>query len=243
MEDGLRLRRSTGAVAGIPDGEGGAASALRSSFQSRSPYAVPGRLAIPTTAEARNACSSWRRNIEPELAVLRAKSRAAEGLSPTPKFALPKGLAAAAGRGILVPRRPTFVGTGRLPLLSPSEEHELGFRRRRLPRQGAPCPARGEARRGPAPSRNQDRQPQLSPDGQEHARARHCALGGRSNPGLEKSGDQVDLTSKTAPTRQNVDDKRGVLSWETKLRPDQEQVVEFGYRVSWPAAKSVVYGR
>jgi hypothetical protein len=54
---------------------------------------------------------------------------------------------------------------------------------------------------------------------------------------------KVDLTGKTPPTRQNVDDKRGVFAWDGKLEPDQEQLIEVGYRVSWPSAKSVVYGR
>ncbi|MBN8912891.1 MAG: DUF4139 domain-containing protein, partial [Rhizobiales bacterium] len=51
---------------------------------------------------------------------------------------------------------------------------------------------------------------------------------------------KVDLTGK-APTKQNVDDKRGVVVWEGKLEPDQEQSIAFGYRVSWPSAKSVIY--
>ncbi len=62
-------------------------------------------------------------------------------------------------------------------------------------------------------------------------------------PVSENQEIKVDLNSKVAPTKQNVDDKRGVLVWESKLEPDQEQVIDFGYRVSWPAAKSIVYGR
>jgi hypothetical protein len=33
-----------------------------------------------------------------------------------------------------------------------------------------------------------------------------------------------------------------VVAWEGTLEPDQEQVIDFGYRVSWPSAKNVVYG-
>ena len=40
-----------------------------------------------------------------------------------------------------------------------------------------------------------------------------------------------------------MDDKRGVLAWDMKLKPDEEKVVEFGYRVTWPAAKKVTYGQ
>ena len=62
-------------------------------------------------------------------------------------------------------------------------------------------------------------------------------------PASENQDIKVELLARTAPTKQNVDDKRGVLMWESKLEPDQEQIIEFGYRVSWPSAKSIVYGR
>jgi hypothetical protein len=53
---------------------------------------------------------------------------------------------------------------------------------------------------------------------------------------------KVELLGKTAPTKRDLDDKRGVLAWELKLEPDEEKIIEFGYRVTWPAAKRVVYG-
>jgi uncharacterized protein (TIGR02231 family) len=54
---------------------------------------------------------------------------------------------------------------------------------------------------------------------------------------------KVELIGKTAPTKRDVDDKRGVLAWEMTLAPDEERAVEFGYRVTWPAAKRVTYGQ
>ena len=54
---------------------------------------------------------------------------------------------------------------------------------------------------------------------------------------------KVELTGKTPPTRRDVEEKRGVLAWETTLQPDEERQIDFGYRVSWPAGKSVMYGQ
>ena len=54
---------------------------------------------------------------------------------------------------------------------------------------------------------------------------------------------KVELVAKPVPTKRDIDDRRGVLAWEDKLNPDEEKVIEFGYKVAWPAAKSVVYGR
>ena len=53
---------------------------------------------------------------------------------------------------------------------------------------------------------------------------------------------KVEYLGKVQPTKPNVDDKRGIMGWETKLEPDEEKAFDFGYRISWPAAKSVIYG-
>ena len=53
----------------------------------------------------------------------------------------------------------------------------------------------------------------------------------------------VELTGKSAPSRRDVDNKRGILAWDMKLEPAEERVIEFGYRASWPAAKKVTYGQ
>ena len=46
-----------------------------------------------------------------------------------------------------------------------------------------------------------------------------------------------------SPTKRDIDDKRGMLAWEMKLEPEEERVIEFGYRVTWPAAERIVYGK
>jgi uncharacterized protein (TIGR02231 family) len=53
---------------------------------------------------------------------------------------------------------------------------------------------------------------------------------------------KIELLGKAAPTKRDLDDKRGVLAWELKLEPDEEKAIEFGYRVTWPAAKKITYG-
>jgi hypothetical protein len=52
---------------------------------------------------------------------------------------------------------------------------------------------------------------------------------------------KIDLIGKTAPSKRDLDDKRGILAWEMKLDPDEERLVDFGYRVTWPAAKRILY--
>ena len=136
----------------------------------------------------------------------------------------------------------TFVGTGRLPLLSPAEEHQLGFGVDDLVkvRHALLEEKRGET--GLISSSKTDSRSYRLTVKSMHERAIALVVLDQV-PVSENQEIKVDLTAKTQPTKQNVDEKRGILSWETKLEPDQEQVIEFGYRVSWPAAKSVVYGR
>jgi uncharacterized protein (TIGR02231 family) len=202
-------------------------------------YAVPGRLAIPTTGEAKRV-QLLTEAIAPELAVRTVPKQDAKAYLYA-KFALPKGSPLLPGEVSLF-RDGTFVGTGRLPLLSPSEEHELGFGVDDLVkvRHALLEEKRGET--GLISSSKTDSRSYRLTVKSMHERAIALSIVDQI-PVSENQEIKVDLTSKTAPTKQNVDDKRGVLSWETKLEPDQEQVVEFGYRVSWPAAKSVVYGR
>jgi hypothetical protein len=52
---------------------------------------------------------------------------------------------------------------------------------------------------------------------------------------------KVEYTG-VSPTTQNVDGKRGVVAFAATLEPDEEKVLEYGYRISWPASKSIVYG-
>ena len=34
---------------------------------------------------------------------------------------------------------------------------------------------------------------------------------------------KIELLGKTAPTKRDIDDKRGLLAWEMKLEPDEER--------------------
>ena len=60
-------------------------------------------------------------------------------------------------------------------------------------------------------------------------------------PVAQNDAIKIELLGRTQPTRRNVDEKRGMLAWDMTLAPNEEKIVEFGYRVSWPAAKNVVY--
>lgn len=199
-------------------------------------YAVPGRLAIPETGEAKRV-QLGAEVIEPQLTI-----RTVPKVDPKAylyaKFALPKGSPLLPGPVSLF-RDGTFVGTGRLPILSPGEEHELGFGVDDLVRVRHAVTAETRGETGLiSTSRTDSRNFTISVKSM-HERSIALAVFDQV-PVSANQEIKIDLTGQ-APTKQNVDDKRGVVVWEGKLDPDQEQTIAFGYRVSWPSAKSVIY--
>ena len=61
-------------------------------------------------------------------------------------------------------------------------------------------------------------------------------------PASQNQDIKVERTGE-APSIENFEDKSGVLVWNAELAAQEEKVFEYGYRVSWPAAKSVEYSR
>jgi uncharacterized protein (TIGR02231 family) len=199
-------------------------------------YAVPGRLTIPETGEAKRVQLGVEA-IEPQLTI-----RTVPKVDPKAylyaKFILPKGSPLLPGAVSLF-RDGTFVGTGRLPILSPGEEHELGFGIDDLVRVRHAISEETRGETGLISTSRMDSRNFLISVKSMHERA--VALVVFDQVPVSANQDiKVELTGK-APTKQNVDDKRGVVVWEGKLEPDQEQTIAFGYRVSWPSAKSVIY--
>jgi uncharacterized protein (TIGR02231 family) len=199
-------------------------------------YAVPGRLTIPETGEAKRV-QLGAESIEPQLTV-----RTVPKVDPKAylyaKFNLSKGSPLLPGAVSLF-RDGTFVGTDRLPMLSPGEEHELGFGVDDLVRVRHSISEEKRGETGLISTSRTDSRNFLISVKSMHERAIALAVFDQV-PVSANQDIKVEMTGRD-PTKQNVDDKRGVVVWEGKLEPDQEQTIEFGYRVSWPSAKSVIY--
>lgn len=202
-------------------------------------FGVPGRVSIANTGEAKRV-QLQEDAIEPTLAVRTVPKQDAKAYLYA-KLALPKGSPVLAGPVSLF-RDGTFVGAGRLPLLVAAEDHELGFGVDDLVRVRH---AIAEEKRGEtgliSSSRTDQRDFRITVKNM-HERAVQLTVVDQI-PVSKNNEITVELTGRTAPTKRDVDDKRGVLVWEAKLEPDEERVIEFGYRVTWPAAKAIEYGR
>jgi uncharacterized protein (TIGR02231 family) len=202
-------------------------------------FGIAGRLTVPNTGEAKRV-EIEEADMEPSLLVRAVPRLEARGFLYA-KFTLPKASPYLAGPVSLFRDR-TFVGSGRLPQLSPGEEHELGFGADDLVRVKY---AVVEEKRGESglisAMRTDTRNYRMTI---KNLHERPIAFSVRDQ--VPVAGNQeikVELIGRTQPTRRDIDDKRGVLAWEDKLGPDEERSIEFGYRITWPSGKSIVFGR
>ena len=213
------------------------ASVDNSGFQAV--FGVPGRVSVAGTGEAKRV-QLQEESIEPALTV-----RTVPRLDPRAfvyaKLALPKGAPLLAGP-ISIFRDGTFVGTGRLPQLAPSEEHELGFGADDAVKVKYAVVEEKRGESGLISSAKTDvRSYRISV---KNLHERPVALTILDQiPASQNQDIKVELTGKSQPTKRDVEDKRGVMSFESSVAPDEERVIEFGYKVTWPAAKGIVYGR
>lgn len=200
-------------------------------------YGVPGRVSVPPTGETKRV-QLMEEAIEPSLLV-RTVPRLDAKAYLYAKLVLPKSSALLPGAVSLF-RDGTFVGTGRLPLLAPGEEHELGFGADDAIRVKHAIAEDKRGEKGLISSSKTDTRNYKITVKNMHARAMPVTVFDNI-PVSQQQDIKVTLTARPQPTKTDVEDKRGVVAWESKLEADQEQVIEFGYQVVWPGAKSITY--
>ena len=200
-------------------------------------YKIAGRTSIPATGESKRV-QIGRSESEPTLEVravpmldtnayLYAKAKLASGTPLLPG-------------AVSLFRDATFVGVGRLPLVPVGEAHELGFGIDDAVRIKHAVIEEKRGEFGLISSSKTDVRNFRITIKNLHERPISATVIDRI-PVSVNQDIKVELTAKTMPTKRDVQDKRGVLSWQTTLTPDEERIIDFGYRVTWPGAKKVTY--
>jgi uncharacterized protein (TIGR02231 family) len=201
-------------------------------------FNVPGRTTVAGNGDVKRVLL-MSEDIEPTLS-----SRSVPKLDANAylysKIKLAKGTPLLPGRVNLF-RDGTFVGTGDIPLLPPGEDHDLGFG---VDDQIKVKHVVLEEKRGEtgliSTSHVDSRNFRVSVKNL-HERPIDVTILDRL-PVAKNDEIKVELTGRVTPTTQNLDDKRGVMAFDMRLEPDEEKILEYGYRISWPASKSIVYG-
>jgi uncharacterized protein (TIGR02231 family) len=200
-------------------------------------YAIAGRVAVPSTGEMKRVQIDDMA-LDPAL-TMRTVPKAEAKAYLYAKLTMAAGTPVLPGPVSLF-RDSIFVGNGQLPLLAPGEEHELGFGVDDMIRVRHAIAEQTRGESGLISTSKTDLRNYRITVKNMHQRPIQLRVLDQI-PVSQNEAIKIDLLGRTQPTRRNVDDKRGVLAWDMTLAPDEEKVVEFGYRVSWPAAKQVIY--
>lgn len=200
-------------------------------------FTIPGRVSIPATGEPKRLLLQ-EDDIEPQLTV-RTVPKRDEKAYLYAKLVLPAGSPLLPGTAALF-RDGTYVGMGQLPVLSPGEEHELGFGAddQVRVRHAIVNEKRGET--GLISSSKTDSRKFRITVKNLHERAVSVVVLDQI-PVSQDQDIKVETLGPAAPTRSDIDDKRGVISFEGKVDPEEERVIEFGYRVTWPGTRAIIY--
>ena len=247
VEDGRadlssRLKSAAGASADAaapapPPEEIGEQEATVASAPFEATFTVPGKASVSGNGDAKRVALS-----EDELAPVLSTRTAPKFESSAylyARFKLLKGTPLLPGRVYLF-RDGTFVGSNSLPLLAPGVDHDLGFG---VDDQIKVRYTVLEEKRGEtgliSTSRVDNRNFRVIVKNL-HERAIDIKVVDRI-PVSKNDDIKVEYTG-AAPSTEALNEKRGVIAFDAKLEPDEEKTFDYGYRVSWPAAKSITYG-
>jgi uncharacterized protein (TIGR02231 family) len=201
-------------------------------------FDVPGRTTVPGNGSVKRVLLATE-DIDPVLSS-RSVPKFDSNAYLYAKIKIAKGSPLLPGLVYLF-RDGTFVGTGDMPLLPPGEEHDLGFG---VDDQVKVKHVVLEEKRGESgliSTSHVDSHNFRVNVKNLHERPIQVTILDRI-PVSQNDEIKVEYTGRATPTTQNVDDKRGVIAFEAKLDPDEEKILEYGYRITWPASKSIVYG-
>jgi uncharacterized protein (TIGR02231 family) len=200
-------------------------------------YGISGRVTVPSTGEPKRVQIDTA-ELDPALMVRTVPKREQKAYLYA-KVTIARGSPMLPGQVALF-RDGTFVGNGKLPQLSPGEEYELGFGADDHVRVRHAIAEEKRSETGIISTSKTDVRNFRITLKNLHERAIPVAVIDQI-PVSQNADIKIELIGKTAPSKRDLDDKRGILAWEMKLEPDEERLVDFGYRVSWPAAKRILY--
>ena len=213
------------------------AEAMSAAFQTV--FAIPGRSTVKTQSEVKRVLIE-QLAVDPQL-VIRTVPRLDTTAYLYARTLWPKDRAPALPGNVSLFRDGVFVGNGRMAQLAPGEEAELGFGadERVKVKRNVIEDKKGETGTF-STSRIEERNFTIEVKNL-HARAVQVAVLDRVPVSMQKDI-VVDMSVKgLQPTKKDVQGRRGVSIWDMKLEPDEEKVVAFGYKVTYPPDKRVYY--
>ena len=205
----------------------------------QSVFAIPGRSTVKAQSEVKRVLIE-QLSVDPQL-VVRTVPRLDTTAYLYARTLWPKDRAPAMPGQVALFRDGVFVGNGRMAQLAPGEEAELGFGAddRIKVKRNVTEDKKGETGTF-STSKIEERNFTIEVKNL-HQRAVQVAVLDRVPVSMQKDI-TVDMTVKgPQPTKRDVQGRRGVSIWDMKLEPDEEKTVAFGYRVTYPPDKRVIF--
>ncbi len=201
-------------------------------------YRIPGRISVATNEGAKSFRVSTG-NISPDLL-----SRAAPALDETAfieaSFKHAEEAALLPGRVALY-RDGIYVGRGQIVLTPKDETVRLGFGADDKVKVMRATVRKIEGSSGIITSAKTDEREYKITVRSGHERPIKVVIEDRI-PASEADDIKVELLPVTTPpTERDVRDRRGVLAWSFEAAPGDTKEIRLGWRLRWPADKTVIY--
>ena len=212
------------------------ARVVQSSFQVL--FEVPGKNSVDATGN-RKKVQITKFEVEPSL-----KIRSVPKLDPTAYlyavFSLKESETPLLAGLVSLFRDGVFVGNGRFPELNPGVEHELGFGADKMIEITRVEVNRSKGESGIITSSKTDERYFKISIHNRHDNPYDLTVLDQV-PFSENEDIQVQRLSKTTrPSRENVEDGRGILAWDFPLKAGEKREILLNYKILWPANVEIV---
>ena len=135
----------------------------------------------------------------------------------------------------------TFIGRGQMMLAQKEETVKLGFGVDELVKVERSVLHKSESASGILTSSKVDEREYKITMRNGHVTSVDMMIE-EAMPVTENAEIQVEmLQASTQPTARDIRDQRGVMAWTVSVPPGETRDIKFGWRVRWPADKSVVF--
>ena len=204
-------------------------------------YGIPGRIIIKSTGEAKRV-QIVTEEIEPTLAV-QTTPRIDHTAYLYAHLTLPSNASPLLEGQVSLFRDGVFVGNGRMPQLSPGEGYDLGFGadERVKVKRVVIEDKKGETGTFTTSYVEERRYAILVRNLHNHA-IQVQVIDRKPVPLQQDIAVDFKIYQGPQPAENDLDDRRGVLLWRISAEPGEEKQIGFGYRLTAPAGKPILYG-
>lgn len=201
-------------------------------------YLVPGTVTIKATEGAKNV-QIGAVEVSPKL-IAQAVPKLSRSAYLYSRFKL-GGKTALLPGSVRLYRDGVFIGNGKIPLINPGVEHDLGFGSDDAIKINRVELAREKGASGLISSSKTDERTFKITVKNTHNWNMPVSVIDQLPFSEDEKIIITRLSKTTPPSRKDVSDRRGILAWDYTLKPNEEKQIILSYRISWPDGEEVVH--